>query len=82
MNLNFFTPITLLKVQNHEVTDAGDAIIHLHLLAFEGEQGLLSIVQSLQLRSRRRVVKHLRSYRQSKTFAYQFYKLYPMTCGT
>jgi len=31
----------------------------LHLLAFEGEQGLLSIVQRLQLRSCRRVVKHL-----------------------
>jgi len=31
----------------------------LHLLAFEGEQGLFSIVQRLQLRSGCRVVKHL-----------------------
>jgi len=31
----------------------------LHLLALEGEQRLLGVVQRLQLRSRRRIVKHL-----------------------
>ena len=39
------------------VTAQGDP--NLHLLPLEGEQGLLGVVQGLQLRSCRRIIKHL-----------------------
>ena len=39
------------------MTAQGDP--NLHLLPLEGEQGLLGVVQGLQLRSCRRIIKHL-----------------------